>query len=130
MQERDAYDYAVLRVVPRVEREEFVNIGVIVSCPSRSFLDARIVIDEARLWALDPTIDLDVIRAYARSIKAICEGGTQAGALAKLSQRERFYWLVAPRSTIIQTSAVHTGQCDDPSKLMDHLLAKMVHTPS
>ena len=129
MQERDAYDYAVIRVVPRVEREEFVNIGVIVSCPSRDFLDARIVIDESRLRALDPTIDLDVIRSYARSIKAICAGGVQAGALARLSQRERFHWLVAPRSTIIQTSAVHTGKCDDPPTLMEHLLAKMVLTP-
>jgi hypothetical protein len=130
VQERDAYDYAVIRVVPRVEREEFVNIGVIVSCPSRDFLDARIVIDENRLRALDPTIDLDVIRSYARSIKAICAGGAQAGALARLSQRERFHWLVAPRSTIIQTSAVHTGKCDDPPTLMEHLLAKMVLTPS
>jgi len=129
VQERDAYDYAVIRVVPRVEREEFVNIGVIVSCPSRDFLDARIVIDESRLRALDPTIDLDVIRSYARSIKAICAGGVQAGALARLSQRERFHWLVAPRSTIIQTSAVHTGKCDDPPTLMEHLLAKMVLTP-
>lgn len=130
MHDRDAYDYAIIRVVPRVEREEFVNIGVIVSCPSRDFLDARIVIDENRLRALDPTIDLDVIRAYARSIKAICEGGAPAGALARLSQRERFHWLVAPRSTIIQTSAVHTGKCDDPPKLMEHLIAKMVLAPS
>jgi hypothetical protein len=130
VQERDAYDYAVIRVVPRVEREEFVNIGVIVSCPSRDFLDARIVIDESRLRSLDATIDLDVIRAHARSIKAICAGGAQAGSLARLSQRERFHWLVAPRSTIIQTSAVHTGKCDDPSALMEHLLAKMVLTPS
>jgi hypothetical protein len=129
VRERDAYDYAIIRVVPRVEREEFVNIGVIVSCPSRDFLEARIVIDETRLRALHPTIDLDVIRAHARSITAICAGGPQAGALARLSQRERFHWLVAPRSTIIQTSAVHTGQCDDPVKLMDHLLAKMVLTP-
>ena len=130
MQERDAYDYAVIRVVPRVEREEFVNIGVIVSCPSRDFLDARVVIDDTRLRALDSSIDLDVIRAYARSIKAICDGGPQAGALARLSQRERFHWLVAPRSTIIQTSAVHTGKCDDPPKLMEHLVAKMVLAPS
>lgn len=130
MRDHDAYDYAIIRVVPRVEREEFVNIGVIVSCPARDFLDARIVIEENRLRALDPQIDLDVIRAHARSIAAICAGGPQAGALARLSQRERFHWLVAPRSTIIQTSAVHTGKCDDPVRLIEHLLAKMVLTPA
>ena len=115
--------------MPRVEREEFVNVGVIVSCPSRNFLEARIVLDENRLRMLDPTLDMEAIRAHTDSIRAICAGGEQAGPLARLSQRERFHWLVAPRSTIIQTSAVHTGKCDDPGRLIEHLLQKMVLPP-
>jgi hypothetical protein len=126
----DSYDYAIVRVVPRVEREEFVNVGVIVSCPSRNFLEARIVLDEQRLIALDPTLDMEAVRAHTDSIRAICAGGEQAGPLASLSQRERFHWLVAPRSTIIQTSPVHTGKCDDPIKLIDHLVDKMVRPPN
>jgi hypothetical protein len=125
----DSYDYAIIRVVPRVEREEFVNVGVIVSCPSRNFLEARIALDENRLRMLDPTLDMEAIRAHTDSIRAICAGGEQAGPLARLSQRERFHWLVAPRSTIIQTSAVHTGKCDEPVKLIEHLLQKMVLPP-
>ena len=129
MRDLDSYDYAIIRVVPRVEREEFVNVGVIVSCPSRNFLEARIALDENRLRMLDPTLDMEAIRAHTDSIRAICAGGEPAGPLARLSQRERFHWLVAPRSTIIQTSAVHTGKCDDPAKLIEHLLQKMVLPP-
>jgi hypothetical protein len=123
------YDYAIVRVVPRVEREEFVNVGVIVSCPSKNFLDARIALDEARLLALDPGIDMDAVRAHTDSILAICAGGEKAGPLGRLSQRERFHWMVAPRSTVIQTSPVHTGKCDDPNLLIEHLLQKMVLRP-
>ncbi len=126
MRERDSYDYAIVRVVPRVEREEFMNVGVIVSCPLRDFLEARFELDEKRLLALDPTLDLETIRAHTNSIRMICAGGVEAGPLARLSQRERFHWLVAPRSTIIQTSPVHTGKCDDPTQLIQHLLKKMV----
>jgi hypothetical protein len=122
----DSYDYAVVRIVPRVEREEFMNVGVIVSCPLRNFLEARFALDESRLLALDSTLDLDTIRAHIDSIRMICAGGAAAGPLARLSQRERFHWLVAPRSTIIQTSPVHTGKCSDPVLLVDHLLQKMV----
>lgn len=128
MRELDSYDYAIIRVVPRVEREEFMNVGVIVSCPWRNFLEARIELDEGRLRALDPTLDLDAVRTHTDSIRTICAGGVEAGALARLSQRERFHWLVAPRSTIIQTSPVHSGKCGDPSQLIEHLLAKMVRT--
>jgi hypothetical protein len=123
------YDYAIVRVVPRVEREEFINVGVIVSCPEKNFLDARISLDEARLRALDPNIDLDAVRAHTASIRAICAGGAEAGPLGCLSQRERFHWMVAPRSTIIQTSSPHTGKCDDPVALIEHLLTKMVLAP-
>lgn len=126
---RATYDYAVIRVVPRVDREEFVNVGVIVSCQGDAFLDARIEVDETRLLVLDPTLDLDAIRAHLATIPAICAGGEAAGALGKLSRRERFDWLTAPRSTLIQTSAVHTGQCDDAAKVMEHLLQAMVRAP-
>jgi hypothetical protein len=126
VRELDSYDYAIVRVVPRVEREEFMNVGVIVSCPLRKFLEARFALDDNRLLALDPTLDLDTIRAHTNSIRMICAGGAEAGPLAQLSQRERFHWLVAPRSTIIQTSPVHTGKCGDPAQLIEHLLKKMV----
>ncbi|MFY9553723.1 MAG: DUF3037 domain-containing protein [Blastocatellia bacterium] len=126
MHDHYPYDYAVLRVVPRVEREEFVNAGVIVSCPARNFLEARIELDEKRLAALDPTLDIESVRAHLATIPAICSGGEQAGPIGHLSQRERFHWLVAPRSTTIQTSAVHTGWCKDPIEVLEHLLDTMV----
>ena len=129
MRDHNSYDYAVVRIVPRVEREEFVNVGVIVSCPQKEFLQARIEVDESRLKALDPSIDIEAIRAHLASIPAICAGGAQGGTIGKLSRRERFDWLVAPRSTIIQTSKVHTGRCTDPSTLLEHLLDKMVRRP-
>ena len=121
------YDYAIVRVVPRVERGEFVNAGVIVSCAPLGFLCARIELDEARLLALDPRADLETIRASLATIPLICAGGAAAGALGRLSLRERFDWLVAPRSSTIQTSAVHTGRCDDdPAGTLDKLVATMV----
>ena len=124
-----AYDYAVVRVVPRVERAEFINAGVILSCPARDFLAAGIALDEARLLALDPTVDLDAVRAHLASIPVICAGGAAAGPIGALTPRERFHWLVAPRSTIIQTSAVHTGRCADPQATLEHLLDTMVRPP-
>jgi hypothetical protein len=130
VRDHSSYDYAVVRVVPRVEREEFVNVGVIVSCPKKEFLQARIEIDETRLKALDPTIDLDAIRTHLASIPVICAGGSQAGTIGRLSRRERFDWLVAPRSTIIQMSKVHTGRCTDPATLLEHLMETMVRTPA
>jgi Protein of unknown function (DUF3037) len=126
----NSYDYAIVRAVPRVEREEFLNIGVIVSCPALKFLAAAIEIDTARLEAFHPGVDLDALRAHVASIPAICAGGPEAGAIGRLSQRERFHWLVAPRSTIIQASAVHSGRCADPRAALDHLLATMVRMPS
>jgi hypothetical protein len=124
------YDYAVVRVVPRVEREEFVNAGVILSCPSRRFLKAGIGLDEERLLALDPSVDLETVTAHLAIIPAICRGGDGAGPIGKLAQRERFHWLVAPRSTIIQTSQVHTGRCDDPEGALERLMDRMVRTDS
>jgi len=124
--DHDTYDYAVIRVVPRVDREEFINVGVIVSCPAKDFLEARIELDEARLLALDPTLDMDSIRPHLASIPAICAGGVAAGPIGELTQRERFHWLTAPRSTIIQTSLVHTGRCKNTADVLEHLLDTMV----
>jgi hypothetical protein len=121
-----SYDYAIIRVVPRVDREEFINVGVIVSCPALDYLAARIELDEARLRALHPGIDLDTVRQNLESIPAICAGGPGSGPIGRLTPRERFHWLVAPRSTMIQTSSVHTGRCDQPSQVMENLLEKMV----
>jgi hypothetical protein len=121
-----SYDYAVIRVVPRVDREEFLNVGVIISCPAKDFLEARIELDESRLLAFDPTLDIEAIRIHLASIPRICAGGPDAGPIGQLSQRERFHWLVAPRSTIIQTSRVHTGRCTDPDPVSERLLERMV----
>lgn len=126
MRDHYKYDYAIVRVVPKVERGEFVNAGVIVSCPARDFLEARIELDEQRLVAIDATIDLESIRTHLASIPAICAGGATAGPIGLLSPRQRFDWLIAPRSTIIQTSAAHTGACADPDAALEHLLETMV----
>lgn len=120
------YDYAIIRLVPRVEREEFINVGVIVSCPAHDFLEARIALDEQRLQALDATLDIAIIRDHLATILAMCTGGAAAGPLGQLSPRERFHWLVAPRSTSIQTSPVHTGLCTDPGTVLAHLVDTMV----
>jgi hypothetical protein len=124
-----SYDYAVIRVVPRVERQEFVNAGVILWCQEQDFLDARIELDEVRLRALDATVDIDAVRRHLASISIICAGGADGGPIGKLPKRERFDWLVAPRSTIIQTSAVHTGRCSDGSATLARLLETMVRPP-
>jgi len=124
------YDYAIFRVVPRVEREEFVNVGVIVSCPAKGFLEARVELDEQRLLSLDSSLDIESIRAHLATIPAICAGGAEAGPIGQLSQRERFHWLVSPRSTTIQPSPVHTGQCKDPEEVLEQLLRTMVRPAS
>ena len=122
------YDYAVIRVVPRVERGEFVNAGVILACQHADFLAARIELDAARVLALDPAANLAMIAEHLAAIPAICTGGKPAGALGALSRRERFDWLTAPRSALIQTSPVHTGRCGDPAAALDALMRKMVRT--
>jgi hypothetical protein len=120
------YDYAVVRVVPRVERGEFVNAGIILSCDLERILLASIELDEAALLAIDSRVDLDLVRGVLQSITVICAGGEAAGDIGKLSARERFHWLVAPRSTIVQTSPVHTGQCAEPAAALNHLMQTMV----
>ena len=126
MPDKFRYDYAVIRVVPKVDREEFINAGVIVSCPELSFLEARINLNEERLLALDPSVDLELVRKHLAAIPTICRGGADAGSIGRLPQRQRFHWLVAPRSTVIQTSPVHTGRCGDPAAALEHLVATMV----
>ena len=126
MHARSSYDYAIVRVVPRVEREEFVNVGVIVSCPEKDQLIGRIEVDVPRLLALHPTLDIETVQSNLASIPLICEGGEGSGPIGKLTQRERFHWLVAPRSTIIQLSPVHTGRCNDAASAVEHLLNTMV----
>ncbi len=125
-----AYDYAIVRAVPRVERGEMINAGVILSCPEVDFLEARIELDEPRLLALDDTLDLDAVRAHLATIPLVCRGGPEAGPIGELPKRSRFHWLVSPRSTIIQVSPVHTGRTTNPARCLDRLLETMVRRPS
>lgn len=120
------YDYSIVRVVPRVDRGEQINVGVILSCADSEFLDARIEVDEAALLALDPSIDLASVRANLELIERVCRGGPDAGPIGMLPARGRFRWLVSPRSTIIQPSPVHTGRTSDPSACLEHLMDRLV----
>lgn len=124
-----SFDYAVLRVVPRVERGELINAGVILFCLGRDFLQARVELDEARLRALWPAADVELIRQHLEAIPRICAGNADAGPIARLSQRERFHWLVSPRSTMIQVSPVHSGLCEQPERALDDLFHQMVLVP-
>jgi hypothetical protein len=121
-----SFDYAVVRVVPRVERGEFINAGVIVFCLEHRYLEARVQVDEARLKALWPEIDVELVRKHLEAIPKICAGDESAGPIAKLSQRERFHWLVSPRSTMIQVSPVHTGLCEEPGMTVEQLSRRLL----
>ena len=127
--ERFVFDYAVVRVVPRVDRGEFVNAGVIVFSPTSGFLESRIELDRDRLMALDPSIDVPMVESYLEAIPKVCAGGGEAGSIGALPQRARFHWLVAPRSTIIQTSDVHSGVHADPRMALQSLFEKLVRMP-
>jgi hypothetical protein len=122
------YDYAIIRVVPRVERGEAINVGVILSCPALEFLDARVELDAARVLALDPALDLDSLRAHLETIPRVCRGGADAGPIGELPQRQRWHWLVSPRSTMIQMSSVHTGRTSDPAAALEQAIKKFVRT--
>lgn len=124
------YEYAIVRVVPRPEREEFLNAGVILACAPRRFLEARVRIDRSRLAAFGPGLDLELVEAHLAAIPILCAGGPAAGPIGRLSQRERFHWLTAPRSALIQTSVVHTGWCADPVAALDDLARRMVDMPA
>jgi hypothetical protein len=116
-----SFDYAILRVVPRVERQEFINAGVIVFCLEKRYLGARVHLDRDRLKALWPEADVDLVSKHLEAVQRICVGDPEGGPIAQLSLRERFHWLVSPRSTIIQPSPVHTGLCAATDNLLDRL---------
>ena len=121
-----SFDYAVVRIVPRVELEEFINAGVILFCLERNFLEARVELDRARVLALFHDADVALIEEHLLAVPRICLGGEGSGPIGKLSQRERFHWLVAPRSTMLQVSPVHSGLCEDPAVALDELMDRMV----
>ena len=121
------FEYAVLRVVPRVEREEFLNVGVILYCASQGFLETRCHLPETRLQAFaGPELDFDDLRARLRAFERICRGRREGGPIGQLAVAARFRWLTATRSTVVQTSAVHPGLCEDPAATLAHLYAQLV----
>lgn len=124
-----SFDYAIVRVVPHVERGERINVGAILFCRELAFLGARVVFDVPRLVALSPDLDLAGVQAHLDVIPRVCQGGDEAGPIGRLAQAERFHWLVAPRSTVVQPSCVHSGLCADPAAALRHLFATMVEHP-
>ena len=126
-----SFDFAIIRVVPRVERQEFINAGVIVFCLEEKFLKARVSLDEARLKALWPGLELELeaVRRHLEAFAKICAGDPDSGPIAALPVRERFHWLVGPRSTVIQMSPVHSGLCDAPESALNELFGQMVAAP-
>ena len=122
-----SFDYAIVRVVPYVEREEFINVGIILFCREQNFLEARLELDRRRLSTLAPDLTIKKVQANLELIPRICAG--EVSPVGELSQAERFHWLVNPRSTSIQVSDVHTGLCTDPAAMLDHLMKTMVLTP-
>lgn len=129
MPELVSFDYAIIRVVPRVERGELLNAGVLLFCLQRDFLAAKVEVNAPRLLALWPETDVELVRQHLEAIPRICAGSPEGGPIARLSLRERFHWLVAPRSTIIQVSPVHAGLCESPERALDELFRQMVLVP-
>lgn len=126
---REPFEYALIRVVPRVERGEQLNVGVVLQCRPRRYLGARLGLDgsrESALRALAPELDLEAVRAHLDGIRRIVDGDPSAGPIARLSAPERFHWLVSPSSTVIQPSDVHTGLTEDPGRSLEDLFAKLV----
>jgi len=126
---RSVFQYAIIRIVPRVERGETLNAGIVLLCRPRRYLGARIALDERRLAALAPDLDPRLVVPHLDAIERVAAGDPSAGPMAALGLAERFHWLVAPASTIIQPSAVHTGLCDDPAAELEHLIATLVDQP-
>lgn len=126
MPENHLFEYAVIRVVPKVEREEFLNVGVVLLCSKQNFLQASILLNDARLAALCTETDRAELEEHIQSFKKICEGGKGTGPIGQLPLAERFRWLTAARSTIVQTSKVHPGLCTDPQQMLDHLYRQLV----
>ena len=126
MQERTLYEYAVIRILPRVDREEFINVGVILYCPGFKFLRADCSVNENRLRAFAADLRVSEMKDHLKSVGQICSGGEGSGPIGRLSPGERFRWLTAPRSTVVQTSAVHTGLTVDPERTLHDLMEKLV----
>ena len=123
---RSQFQYAILRVVPRIERGECFNAGVVWFCRPRRYLSARAGLDPMRLTALAPGADAEILRAHLDALVAVADGDPAAGPIAALDQSDRFHWLVAPSSTVLQPSAVHTGLCEDPAEMLDRLFRALV----
>ena len=126
MSERLAFDYTIVQVVPRIERDERINAGVMLFCPAAAFLGCRVALDAAMVRALAPDADVGAITAQLDAVRAVCAGDPAAGPIARLSPSERFHWLSTPRSTVVQPSAAHAGLCDDPAVALERLFAATV----
>jgi hypothetical protein len=123
---RVAFEYAVLRAVPRVDRGECLNVGVVLYCQAADYLRVLLHVDEARLRSLDPSVDVDAVRSALAGVHAVCDGDAAAGPAASGSRRERFGWLTAPRSTMVQAGPVHSGVTLDPDAQLHRLLDRLV----
>ena len=126
MHGKNLFEYAVIRIVPRVEREEFINAGVIVYCHGQKFLQARYLLDEARVKAFAPELDLDAVKANLCAFEQICLGNKAGGPIGELDIASRFRWLTATRSTVLQTSKVHPGFCEDAATTLEKLFIELV----
>ena len=126
MQDKYLYEYAVIRVVPRVEREEFLNVGIIVYCSKQGFLEAKIHLNEERFKIFSSAVETEELQQYLQTWKRICKGGTEGGSIGLLPISSRFRWLTATRSTIVQTSKVHPGFCDNASETLESLFQELV----
>jgi hypothetical protein len=126
MQEKNLFEYAVLRVVPKVEREEFLNVGVVLYCPQQKFLQVKFQLQEERLRAFPCELDVAEITQYLQAFEKICAAAADGGPIARLPLAERFRWLTATRSTVVQLSKVHSGLCDDAGEMLTHLYRQMV----
>jgi len=126
MQEKFLFEYAVIRIVPRVEREEFCNVGIILYCKEQKFLQTMHTVNESRLKALDAKADISEIQTYLQAFEKICKGEKEGGPIAQLDMPSRFRWLTAQRSTILQTSRVHPGFCSNPLQALKHLHDQLV----
>lgn len=126
MPENHLFEYAVIRIVPRVEREEFLNAGVILYCQKQAFLKALFLIDETRFKCFSDVLDIDEVKTYLLSLERICEGGKEAGPIGELDIASRFRWLTATRSTVVQTSKVHPGLCENAEETLQKLYTQFV----
>lgn len=126
MQDKKVFEYAVIRIVPRVEREEFINVGVVLFCKSLNFIEVKIEVNAQKLMAFMPAEEFEEVQKYLQSFVRICNGEKDAGPIAQLPPAERFRWSTAMRSTVVQTSRVHPGICTDPGQTIQHLFTQLV----